>query len=305
MWLGAHIGIADGLAEVPRIADEVGCASFQIFSKSPKLWAGPPVSPEAAAAFRTAVQTVGIRATSVHHGYLVNLASPKKAGLARSRIAFLDELQRAELLGVDSLIFHPGAYLESAPETGVATLVESLNRSFEKTAGFKVRVLLENSAGQGTSIGSTFGQLAEVLGKLDDRARAGVAIDTCHLFASGVEFRTEESYGAMVDALDTTVGLSDVRAFHLNDAKADLGSHLDRHENIGVGQLGLSAFGFLVNDPRWATVPGYLETPLGEGDGYAAYRADLAKLRSLIVDGPGAAGRRPGTSPRSRRPTPK
>jgi deoxyribonuclease-4 len=287
VWLGAHIGIADGLADAPRTGRRIGCDAIQIFSKSPQMWAGPPIAPEAADGFRHAVQEVGLKSTAVHHGYLVNLASPKKAMLARSRKTFLDELQRAETLGVDHLIFHPGAHLASGREEGIRVLVASLNAAFAATAGARVRVLLENSAGQGTSIGGTFVDLAEVLGRLDDRARAGVAIDTCHLFASGVDFRTPELYGAAIDRLDRELGVASVCAFHLNDAKADLGSHLDRHENIGRGLIGVEGFRPFVNDPRWSSVPGYLETPLTEDD-YAAYETDLATLRGLIPDAPAA-----------------
>jgi deoxyribonuclease IV len=282
VWLGAHIGIADGLPEAPGTGRRIGCEAIQIFSKSPKLWAGPPLAPDAAAGFRAAVRSEGLKATAIHHGYLVNLASPKKAMLARSRKTFIDEIQRAEMLGVDSLIFHPGAHLESGRDEGLRVLVESLNKTFAATAGGKVRILLENAAGQGTALGSTFVDLAEVLARLDDPARAGVTIDTCHLFASGVDFRTPELYGATMDRLDRELGVDQVRAFHLNDAKADLGSHLDRHENIGRGQIGLDGFRSLVNDPRWSNTPGFLETPLADDD-YAAYAADLATLRGLLV----------------------
>lgn len=282
MWLGAHIGIADGLPLAPSTGRRIGCDAIQIFSKSPQMWAGPPIAPEAAAGFRAAVRSEGLKATAVHHGYLVNLASPKKPMLARSRTTFVDEIRRAEMLGVDGLIFHPGAHLESGRDEGIRVLVESLNTTFAETAGVHVRVLLENSAGQGTSIGSSFVDLAEVLSRLDQPERAGVTIDTCHLFASGVDFRTPELYGATMDRLDRELGVGNVRAFHLNDAKADLGSHLDRHENIGKGLIGVEGFRSIVSDARWATTPGYLETPITDDD-YAAYEADLGTLRGLLT----------------------
>jgi len=295
VWLGAHIGIADGLPGAPATGRRIGCEAIQIFSKSPQMWAGPPIAPDAAEGFRAAVRSEGLKATAVHHGYLVNLASPKKAMLARSRKTFVDEIRRAEMLGVDALIFHPGAHLDSGREEGIRVLAESLNTTFAETAGGTVRVLLENSAGQGTSIGSSFVDLAEVLGQLDDPSRAGVTIDTCHLFASGVDIRTPELYGATMDRLDRELGCDNVRAFHLNDAKADLGSHLDRHENIGKGLIGAEGFRPLLNDPRWSSTPGYLETPLTDDD-YAAYAADLATLRSLL---PGAE---PAARPRRKAP---
>ncbi len=299
MWLGAHVGISDGLDAAARTGRRIGCESIQIFSKSPQMWAGASIPEESARLFRSAIAEERIQAPSIHHGYLANLASPKKATLSRSRRAFLDELQRAELLGVENLIFHPGASLDSTPEAGVETLVESLDAAFRAVPGGHVRVLLENSAGQGTSIGRTFEQLAEVLGRLAEPERAGVTIDTCHLFASGVDFRSESDYGTMVDRLGSTVGVAKVRAFHLNDAKADLGSHLDRHENIGKGMIGLDGFRHFVNDPRWTEVPGYLETPLTEDD-YEAYVADLNTLRGLL-SGPTEAP--PKRAARPRRPT--
>jgi deoxyribonuclease IV len=299
VWLGAHVGIADGFDEAARTGKRIGCESIQIFSKSPHMWAGPPLVDEAAEKFRAAVVAEGLVVPTIHHGYLANLASPKKGTLARSRKMFLDELQRAERLGVTNLIFHPGAHMESGADAGRAVLVASLDAAFRAVPDGKVRVLLENSAGQGTSMGSSFEALAQVLAGLAEPQRVGVAVDTCHLFASGVDFRTEETYGAMMDRLTTALGIEQVGAFHLNDAKAELGSHLDRHENIGRGKIGVDGFRWIVNDPRWAQVPGYLETPLTEDD-YAAYVADLATLRSLV--GPAAPARRPA-APRARRPT--
>ncbi len=289
MHLGAHIGIAEGLAQAVATGRSIGCESIQIFSKSPQMWAGPPTSPAAAGEFRDAVAREGIRGSAVHHGYLANLASPKKETLARSRTAFVDELARAELLGVDALIFHPGAHLNSGPEAGIRTLAESLTGILETAPDGRVRILLENAAGQGTTLGRSFEELQEILSMVDRPDRLGVALDTCHLFASGVDFRTEEEYGAMVDHLDRVLGCPTVRAFHLNDAKAELGSHLDRHENIGRGQIGENGFRSFVNDARWANTPGYLETPL-DPDSYDRYATDLRTLRSLLAPAPEAAG---------------
>ncbi|MCI4336843.1 MAG: deoxyribonuclease IV [Thermoplasmata archaeon] len=299
MWLGAHIGIAAGLAEAPSTGRQIGCDAIQIFSKSPQMWKGTPIPDAAATDFHAAVRTAGLRATAVHHGYLINLASPKKPMLARSRLAFVDELQRAEKLGVDALIFHPGAHLESGVEAGITTLIESLNWAAERTPGFKVRALLENAAGQGTAMCSSFPELARALAGVEDRARFGVALDTCHLFAAGFDLRTPELYGAFMDQLESELGRREVRAFHLNDAKAPLGSHLDRHENIGHGEIGVEAFRNLTNDARWDEVPGYLETPLDE-DGYGRYVADLKTLHSLVVPSeapPSPPARRRKSSP--------
>ncbi|HTT14704.1 MAG TPA: deoxyribonuclease IV [Thermoplasmata archaeon] len=280
MILGAHIGIADGLPEAVRTGRTIGCDAIQIFSKSPQMWAGPPIAPEAATAFRGAVLAERLRATAVHHGYLANLASPKRVTLQRSRRAFVDEAQRAELLGVDGLIFHPGAHVGAGPEAGLKTIAESLSKALEAVPEGRVRWLLENAAGQGTTLGARFEELATVLALVNAPTRLGVCLDTCHLFAFGIDLRDDTAYGRFVDDVERALGRATVRAFHLNDAKADLGSHLDRHENIGRGQLGVEGFRRLLNDRSWDAVPGYLETPLDE-HGYDRYADDLRTLRGL------------------------
>ena len=290
MYLGAHIGIADGLAEAPATGRRIGCDAIQIFSKSPQMWAGAPLSDDAARAFADAVRAQGLKATAIHHGYLANLGSPKKAGLARSRRAFQEELERAERLGVDALILHSGAHLGEGVDGGLARIAEGLNKVFEAAPHGRVRVLLENAAGQGSTLGRTFTELGQILGRVEDRSRIGVALDTCHLFGAGYDFRTEETYGRLVDQLESELGAQEVHAFHLNDSKAELGSHIDRHENIGKGTIGPEGFRWFVNDRRWAEVPGYLETPLDDDD-YEAYVRDLGTLRSLLGPTPANASR--------------
>ena len=300
MWLGAHLGISGGLAEVPSTGRRIGCEAIQIFSKSPQMWKGAPLSEEAATGFAHAVEREGIRATAVHHGYLINLASPKKPMRTRSRVAFLEELERAERLRVDALIFHPGAHLGSGVDEGIRGLVESLNWAFEKVPEGRTRVLLENAAGQGTALCSTTGHLRRARDGAAQKGRAGVAIDTCHLFAAGVDFRDATSYGEWIDALERELGASEVRAFHLNDAKAPRGSHLDRHENIGKGEIGAAGFTPLLRDPRWNDRPGYLETPLDEND-YARYVEDLATLRAVAGGSEPALPPSPSAPPAARR----
>jgi deoxyribonuclease IV len=299
VYLGAHIGIAGGLANAPAVARSIGADAMQIFSKSPQMWAGPALDPASCEGFRAAVAAEGIRATAVHHGYLTNLASPKASGLALSRRAFLDELRRAEMIGVDALIVHPGAHLGSGVAEAVARVAESLNEGFAQTPGFKVRVLLENMAGQGSTLGAQFTELAQIREGVSERHRVGVAVDTCHLFAAGHDFRTAEGYARVMDQVDHDLGLEHVAAFHLNDAKGPLGSHRDRHENIGKGEIGIEGFRHFVNDPRWRERPGFLETPLTDDD-YAAYRADLATLRSLEAPRPAARGGRARPARRAR-----
>jgi deoxyribonuclease IV len=281
MHLGAHLGIAGGFAKAAEEAERLTCDSLQIFSKSPQMWAGPPLVAASAEEFRRAVSASRLKATAVHHGYLLNLASPKPPTLEQSRRAFRDEIARASLLGVNALIFHTGAHLGAGPEAGLATLEESLRLALADDPEGRVRLLLENSAGQGTTLGGKLEELTTVLDAVAAPDRLGVALDTCHLFAAGFDFRTPELYGALVDRIEATIGTRRVFAFHLNDAKAPLGSHLDRHENIGRGEIGTAGFRQLLQDPRWREVPGYLETPLDEHD-YARYAEDLATLRSLL-----------------------
>jgi deoxyribonuclease IV len=283
VWLGAHIGTSEGLAEAVRTGRSIGSDAIQIFSKSPQSWRGPPIRPENAAAFRAAVRAERIRRTAIHHCYLTNLGSPKAAILRASRAAFLDEIDRADLLGVDQLIFHPGAHTGTGPDAALRQIAEALDWALGERPNSPVRILLENAAGQGTTVGRTFEELAQVIDRVGGRDRLGVAIDTCHLFAAGVDFRTPESYGAMKDHLRATLGLRRVQAFHLNDSRAELGAHIDRHANIGEGAIGAAGFAPWLNDPTWSRTPGYLETPLTEDD-YAAYAEDLRRLRALQVD---------------------
>ncbi len=300
MFLGAHIGIADGWPEAVAQAREIGCDAMQVFSKSPRSWKGPAIPPETAEAFRQAVARQGLRRVLVHHGYLANLAHPRPDALRQSRAALEDELARAELLGADGLVLHPGAHLGSGPEAGISTVVASLNAAFERVPG-KVPVLLENAAGQGTTLGRSFDELARMLSGVRESRRIGICIDTCHLFASGLDFRSPETYAERIDEIAGSIGLGSVRAFHLNDARAPLGSHLDRHANIGAGEIGVDGFAGWLCDPRWAETPGVLETPLDDR-GYALYAEDLGRLRSLLPrPTPAARPSRRGSSSSNKR----
>jgi len=281
MMLGAHVGTSGGIAKAHERGKEIGAEAIQIFSKSPQMWKGPPILPEAAAAFQSAVKSAGLQRTGIHHCYLTNLASPDPRIQASSRAAFLDELHRAEQLGVDHVIFHPGSHLGAGFEEGSQRIVDALLWAIGEAPNGKFRILLENAAGQGNAVGSTFEELASILDRLAPKERFGITVDTCHLFAAGNDFRTAEGYAAVVEQIRSTVGIRRVGAFHLNDSKAELGKHLDRHENIGKGHIGTAGFKPWVNDPSWAKVPGYLETPMGD-DEYAAYVTDLATLRSLL-----------------------
>jgi deoxyribonuclease IV len=287
MLLGAHIGISGGIELAPIEARKIGCDVMQIFSKNQQQWSANPLKPEAVAAFRANVKAQKIQAVGVHTSYLINLGSPQPGLQERSLAAFRDEIERAEALGVDFLIFHPGAHTGSGEVAGLASIGSGVRRALEETPGRKVRVLFETAAGQGSTLGCTFEQLGHLLDTVDHPDRTGVCVDTCHIFASGYDFRTEKGYKAMIEKLESAIGSKRVFAFHMNDALSELGSRVDRHANIGEGNIGLSGFRFLVNDKRFSSTAGFLETPL-KGDKarpYAAYEKDLKTLRSLVKKG--------------------
>ncbi len=279
MYLGAHVSIAGGISLAPERGQALGAEAIQIFSRNPrKLVDTKPLPLKDAVGFPANLVAHGIRKAVVHANYLINLCSPKKAMLKVSRAAFVDELVRAHQLGLQEVIFHPGAHLGKGDAWGLKMVAESLDWSLTRAGAPNVYACLENTAGQGTVVGYTFDQLAEVLAHSSFPDRIGVCVDTCHAFAAGYDFRTREGYEAFLRKVDETVGLRRVRAFHLNDSKGSLGDRKDRHENIGRGKLGKEAFRFLVNDERFKDLPGCLEYPGTD----AGYKRNLKTLRSLI-----------------------
>ena len=288
MYLGAHVSISESLALAPSRGRAVGCETIQIFSRSPRmLRKTKPISEEEATAFKENLARLGLRCAVIHANYLINLSSPKKNGLRYSREAFVEELDRAQVLGVRDVIFHPGAHMGKGEAFAVRTIAASLDWSLDHAAAPDVFAVLEVTAGQGTVVGYTFAQLAEIIKGSSHPERLAVCIDTCHTFAAGYDFRTPAGYDDLLHTVDETVGRSRIRAFHLNDSKGDLGSRVDRHEDIGKGKLGKEPFRFLVNDERFREVPAVLEFP-GTGGGY---RRELKLLRSLVT------GPNPPTSP--------
>ena len=250
-----------------------------------------PIPPEEAEAFQENLKTQGISCAVIHANYLINLGSPKKNGLRYSRTAFVEELDRAQVLGIRDVIFHPGAHLGKGEAYALRTIAASLDWSFDHAVAPDVFAVLEITAGQGSVVGYTFAQLAEIMKGSSHPERLAVCIDTCHTFAAGYDFRTREGYENLLRNVEETVGLSRVRAFHLNDSKGDLGSRADRHEDIGKGKLGQQPFRFLVNDERFREIPAILEFPGTDG----GYRKELKLLRSFVT------GERPSTSPQGPR----
>lgn len=279
MYLGAHVSIAGSIALAPERGAAVGCEAIQIFSRSPRMLSKTkPLTVEETAAFKGNLVAHRIARAVIHANYLINLGSPKKPMLKVSRTAFVEELDRAQQLGVRDVIFHPGAHLGKGEAYALKTIAESLDWCLIHAQAPDVYAVLENTAGAGSVVGYAFDQIADILQRSSYPERLGVCVDTCHTFAAGYDFRTREGYDALVHTIDETVGLSKVRAFHLNDSKGDLNSHADRHENIGKGKIGTDGFRFLVNDERFQELPGCLEFP---GDD-AGYRRNLRTLRSLI-----------------------
>ncbi len=278
--LGAHESIAGGMEKAFDRAQSATCKAVQIFVKSNRSWAVRPLDEEEIERFKTKAEETGIKPVVGHASYLLNLATPKDSLWRKSSAMLVTELERCEALGVPYLVLHPGAHVGSGEEAGLTRIAHALGEVHTATAGFQARILLENTAGQGTNLGYSFEQLGWLLTHTPGGERMGICLDTCHAFTAGYEFRTAEEYASTMAALDEAVGLERLFAVHLNDSKGELGSRKDRHEHIGQGHIGLEGFRNVVNDPRLAGLPGLLETP--KGDDLQEDRENLARLRALI-----------------------
>lgn len=279
LLIGAHMSIAGGIHLAFDRGLRAGCLTLQLFLKNSTQWKGKTLGEPDRLLFKDAELRSGIRPVLAHSSYLINLASPHPALRRKSLAAFEDEMERARLLGVPFLILHPGSHMGAGEENGIARIAEGLDQALERV-GPPVTILLENTAGQGSSIGHRFEHLAAILGRVTHPDRVGVCIDTCHTFAAGYDMRTRRAYMHTIGEIDRLFGLHRVRAIHVNDSKRELGSRIDRHTHIGEGFLGLDAFRFLVNDERFAGVPKILETPKGED--LKEDLMNLATLRSLM-----------------------
>jgi deoxyribonuclease-4 len=278
--LGAHMSIAGSLAEACHRGREVGCSVVQIFLKNQRQWAAAPYRDDEVAAFRAARRTCRIRSAFAHASYLINLAAPDGAGWARAVDAMHDELERAEALALPYVVVHAGSHLGAGLAAGIRQVGRALDELAARTPGYRVRVLLENTAGAGATVGRTFAELAAMLEAARAPERAGVCLDTCHLYAAGYDLRSRAGYEAAMGECARRLGTRAVRAFHLNDSRAPLGSGLDRHEQIGRGYLGVDPFRRLLNDRRFAGRPMVLETPKDPEP--HADRAALTLLRRLV-----------------------
>jgi deoxyribonuclease IV len=262
MKVGVHTSIAGALENAAHHAKKIGCDTFQMFSANPRGWRTLEPTPAHCEAFRAARQAHALSPVVIHDNYLINLASSDAVIRAGSIAAFRRELERAMALGADFLVTHPGSAKGAEPAAAIATCVESLRQA---AAGLKLdglTILIENTAGQGTAIGRSFEEVAEILAGVERDLPVGACIDTAHCFAAGYAIHTLEGLNAAVKQLDGTIGIERVRVVHANDSKSAFGSHVDRHEHIGKGQIGAQAFACIVRHPKLKNIPFICETPV-------------------------------------------
>lgn len=290
MNLGAHVSIAGGVHLALVRGRSIGCNAVQIFVKSPNQWRAAPLQEGEIALFREEARRFDPAFIIAHTSYLINLASPDRALLARSRKGFLLEAQRAEALGIPYIVLHPGSHRDSGEERGIAAIADSLNWIIGNMPDASIEILLETTAGQGYSIGHRFEQLARIIEGVEAEGRIGICYDTCHSFAAGFDIRTKNTYRKTFESFDSVIGLGRLKAFHLNDSLKGLGSRTDRHAHIGKGEIGLAGFRNLMRDKRFLDRPMILETP--KGPEMKEDIENLAVLRKLRV--PGRAKRNRG-----------
>ncbi len=279
-FVGAHVSTAGGVFKAPLNAREIGAKAFALFTKNQRQWKAKPLTEEAVKKFKENLKKVGIKPEHVlpHDSYLINLGSPDKDKREKSLKAFIDEIERCHQLGLKFLNFHPGSSLGKVSEKECLKIVaESVNEAISKTK--EVILVIENTAGQGSWVGYRFEHLAEIIEMVKDKNRIGVCLDTCHMFAAGYDIRTKEAYEKTMKEFEEVVGFKYLKGMHLNDAKSELGSRVDRHHSIGKGNIGLDAFKFIMNDPRTDNIPLILETidP-------SIWREEIKLLYSLIEE---------------------
>ena len=281
--LGAHMSIAGGLYRALLRGKEAGCRAIQIFARNRSQWHAGKLTTNDIDLFHKTREETSIDAVAVHNSYLINLASPRSDIFEKSFHALLDELERTELLGIPYLVMHPGSHLGEGEKKGLRRIAEAMDRIHDRTTNYRVKILLETTAGQGTNLGYRFEHLAEILESTESHERLGVCFDTCHVFAAGYDFRTAETYSQLLTEFDATIGLSRLRLFHINDSKNELGSRIDRHEHPGEGFMGSKAFSFILNEPKFAAHSFLLETPKGKDEkGQDSDVVNLNLLKSLI-----------------------
>jgi deoxyribonuclease IV len=279
--LGAHMSISGGVDKSLLLGKTVDCDAIQIFTRSSRQWASKAYSKEEIELFDFNRKATGIGTVIAHDSYLLNLGSPYGPLRSRSVTAFIDELERCEILGVSNLVAHPGCHVGAGEDEGIKTIARSLDEVHKACPGYNVKVTLEITAGQGSNLGYRFEQIAKIIDAARESDRLRVCFDTEHAFAAGYDIRTKEGYEQTFMEFDEEIGIDRLAAFHLNDSKKEFNSRVDRHEHIGKGHIGVEAFRLLLNDKRFWGLPMCLETP--KGPDLAEDRENLNLLRSLIA----------------------
>lgn len=297
---GAHLSIAGGLFKAADAAAALGCQTVQLFTGNPNSWCvkpadtttgwvGKPLADDVVRAWKAAAKAAKLKHTTAHDSYLINIAAPDDTLFMKSVAALTDELERAESLGLAYLVTHPGAHTGSGEDAGITRVAAGLDEVHARCPGFQAKILIETTAGSGSTLGGKFEHIAAMLDRVKDAARLGVCLDTCHVFAAGYPL-DDAGYDATFEAFDDLIGLSRLKAFHVNDSDKPFGSRVDRHAGLGLGHIGLEPFRRLVTDPRFANRPMILETPKEDADGNAMDPVNLAILRRFAAEG-GAAAR--------------
>ena len=279
---GAHMSIAGGFHNALLDAETRGCDCVQLFTKQPSQWAAKPIDAEQVRLFRVTLRRTKLKFPTAHDSYLINLASPDETLYRKSIEAFVVELERAEALGLRYLVMHPGAHMDDTEEAGLVRVAAALDEAHTRCRAYRVKVLLETTAGQGTTLGHRFEHLARILALVADPKRLGVCLDTCHVFAAGYAIGTEAEYRQTMDHFDRLIGVRRILAFHVNDSLKPFGSRVDRHAHIGSGTMGVEPFRLLVNDPRFRDRPMFLETAKEEIDDRHMDEVNLETLRGLM-----------------------
>jgi len=277
-YIGAHVSAQGGVENAPVNANGIGARAFALFTKNQKQWYSNPLTNTSIKAFRENCEKFDYKPFQIlpHDSYLINLGHPEEGPLEKSRTAFLDEMRRCEQLGLDRLNFHPGSHLNTiSNEECLKRIAESINIVLDQTKG--VTAVIENTAGQGTNLGHTFEQIREIILKVEDKSRVGICIDTCHAFTSGYNVKTPDGFSETFRKFDEIIGFGYLKGMHLNDSKKDLGTRVDRHDNLGVGLLGEEIFSLIMNDSRFDDMPLILETP-----DESLWEAEIKKLYSYV-----------------------
>jgi deoxyribonuclease-4 len=278
LLFGAHMSISDGFDQAVLQGEAIGCTAIQIFTKSNRQWACKPLEKKRIDALKKALQSSCVKTVIAHATYLINIGSPDVELAKKSTNALITELNRCSELGIKYLVLHPGSHSNADITECLTRISAHLDHALESSTG-TTSILLETMAGQGTSIGHTFEQLALIIKKSHHKKRIGICFDTCHAFAAGYDFRDKKSYKKMWDHFDEVIGLNKLHAIHVNDSKTDLGSHVDRHTHIGQGKIGLLAFKMIFKDPRFVAIPKILETPHATNQDH---KRNIDTIKSLI-----------------------